>query len=148
MTAASAASLAGVLTAIDRLVEVIERESAALAAGEREPLRRLLDDKRGACRAYEEAVRAMTGTDSDAVDMDDASRRALQPALERLGRASAENRRRLAAAIAAHKRLLDVAATAMRELSASAGGYARSGAPARAAVVSLAPPALSLNRAL
>jgi hypothetical protein len=139
---------AGLLDAIGRLADVIERENAALAAGERAPVRPLLEEKQTACRAYEEAVRALSGNAPNAVGPDDASRAALRRAAERLGRASAENRRRLAAAIAAHKRLFDAVAAAMRESSSPAGAYANTGAPARSAVVSLAPPALSFDRAL
>jgi hypothetical protein len=136
---------ADLLDAIGRLADVIERENAALAAGERAPVRPLLEEKQTACRMYEEAVRALSGNAPDAAGPDDAS---LRRAAERLGRASAENRRRLAAAIAAHKRLFDAVAAAMRESSSPAGVYAKTGAPARSAVVSLAPPALSFDRAL
>jgi hypothetical protein len=94
---------AGLLEAIGRLADVIERENAALAAGSRDPVRPLLEEKRTACLTYEEAVREL----ADPAGADDGSRAALRRAAERLGRASAENRRRLAAAIAAHKRLLD-----------------------------------------
>jgi hypothetical protein len=133
----------GLLDAIGRLADVIERENAALAAGGRDPVRPLLEEKRTACLTYEEAVREL----ADPAGADDGSRAALRRAAERLGRASAENRRRLAAAIAAHKRLLDAVAAAMREQSSSAGAYAKTGAPART-VLSLAPPALSFDRAL
>lgn len=139
---------ANVLAAIDRLVMVIERENAAFAAGQREPVQDLLNEKRNACRDYEEAVRAMFGDDIVDLAIDEASRRALRPEVERLGRAAAENRRRLLANIAAHKRLLEVAAAAIRELTPSASGYARSGASARAAMLPFAPPAVSFDRAL
>src|SRR5512132_530363 len=59
-------SAAGLLDAIGRLADVIERENAALAAGGREAVRPLLEEKRTACRAYEEAVRELSelaGTD-------------------------------------------------------------------------------------
>ena len=139
---------ANVLTAIDRLVMVIERENATFAAGRREPVQGLLDDKRTACRDYEQAVRAMFGDGPVDLAIDEVSRRALRPAVERLGRASAENRRRLAAAIAAHKRLLDTIAMAVRDLTPAAGAYARTGAPSRSSGVSYAPPALSFDQAL
>ena len=136
--------VASLLDAIGGLVEVIERENAALAAGGREAVRPLLQEKRMACRTYEEAVREL----SDRAAADDASRSALCRAAERLGRASAENRRRLAAAIAAHKRLLDTIAMAVRDLTPAAGAYVRSGAPSRSSGVSYAPPALSFDQAL
>ena len=148
MTMLPAASIAGVLAAIDRLATVIERENAAFAAGRREPIEGLLDGKRAACRAYEEAVRAMFASGSDTGGMDEASRRALRPAVERLSRVSAENRRRLLAAIAAHKRLLDVVATTMREMTPSASGYVRGGSPSRGVTSPLAQPAVSFDRAL
>ena len=148
MTMLPAAVIAGMLAAIDRLATVIERENAAFAAGRREPIEGLLDDKRAACRAYEEAVRALFASGTDDVGMDEASRRALRPAVERLSRVSAENRRRLAAAIAAHKRLLDVVATTMREMTPSASGYVRGGASSRGVTSPLAPPAVSFDRAL
>jgi hypothetical protein len=135
---------AGLLEAIGRLADVIERENAALVAGGRDPVRPLLEEKRTACLTYEEAVREL----ADPAGADDGSRAALRQAAERLGLASAENRRRLAAGIAAHKRLLDAVASAMRELSSPTGAYAKTGAPTRTAVVSLAPPALSFDRAL
>jgi hypothetical protein len=144
----STAPAAGVLAAIDRLVTVIECENAALAAGRREPIEGLLDGKRAACHEYEEAVRAMLGNSPIDLSIDDASRRALQSAMERLGRVSAENRRRLVAAIAAHKRLLEIVATTMRELSPSASGYVRNGAPSRGKISPIAPPAVSFDRAL
>lgn len=142
----SAAS--NVLTAIDRLVIVIEQENAAFAAGQREPIQGLLDEKRAACRSYEEAVRAMFGGDLVDRAIDEVSRRALRPAVERLGHATAENRRRLAATIAAHKRLLEVAATAIRDMTPSASGYSRGGAPSRNQMPPSAPPAMSFDRAL
>jgi hypothetical protein len=132
------------LDAIGRLADVIERENAALAAGGRDPVRPFLEEKRTACRAYEGAVREL----SDAAGVDDASRAVLRRAAERLGRALAENRRRLAAAIAAHKRLFDVIAAAVCELAPTTGAYARSGAPSRSSGVSAAPPAVSFDRAL
>ena len=135
---------AGLLDAIGRLADVIERENAALAAGGREPVRPLLEEKRTACRAYEKAVREL----SELAGTDDVSRAALRRAAERLGRASAENRRRLGAAIAAHKRLLDTIAAAVRDLTPATGAYARTGAPSRSSGVSHAPPALSFDRAL
>jgi hypothetical protein len=144
----SAAPSVGVLAAIDRLVTVIERENAAFAAGQREPIEGLLDDKRAACRDYEEAVRAMLGNGPADIGVDEASRRALRPAVERLGHVATENRRRLAAAIAAHKRLLEIVATTMRELSPSASGYVRNGAPSRGKISPVAPPAVSFDRAL
>lgn len=134
---------ASLLDAIGRLTEVIERENAALAAGAREAVRPFLQEKRTACRTYEEAVRELSDRPAN-----DASRAALRRAAERLGRASAENRRRLAAAIAAHKRLLDTIAMAVRDLTPAAGAYARSGAPSRSSGVSYAPPALSFDQAL
>ena len=134
----------GLLDAIGRLADVIERENAALAAGGRETARMLLDEKRTACRAYEVAVREL----SEPAGTDDVSRAAVRRAVERLGRASAENRRRLAAAIAAHKRLLDAIAAAARELTPTTGAYARSGAPWRSWGVSSAPPAVSIDRTL
>jgi hypothetical protein len=139
---------ANVLTAIDRLVMVIERENAAFAAGQREPIHGLLDEKRAACRSYEEAVRAMFGGDLVDRAIDEAFRRALRPAVERLGHATAENRRRLLATIAAHKRLLEVAATAIREMTPSASGYVRSGASSRNRMPPSAPPAMSFDQAL
>jgi hypothetical protein len=147
MTMHSSAA-ANVLTAIDRLVMVIERENAAFTGGQREPIQGLLDEKRAACRDYEEAVRAMFGDDIVDLAIDEASRLALRPAVERLSHATAENRRRLVATIAAHKRLLEVAATAIRELSPSASGYVRSGAPSRNRMPPSAPPAMSFDRAL
>ena len=139
---------ASVLTAIDRLIAVIERENAAFAAGRREPVQGLLDDKRTACRDYEQAVRAMFGDGPVDLAIDEVSRRALRPAVERLGLATAENRRRLVATIAAHKRLLEVAATALREMTPSASGYVRGGVSSRAGTSPLAPPAVSFNQAL
>jgi hypothetical protein len=50
---------AGLLEAIGRLADVIERENAALVAGGRDPVRPLLEEKRTACRTYEEAVREL-----------------------------------------------------------------------------------------
>lgn len=148
MTMLPAPAIGGVLAAIDRLATVIERENASFAAGRREPIEGLLDGKRAACRAYEEAVGAMFASGFDTIGMDEASRRALRPAVERLSRVSAENRRRLAAAIAAHKRLLDVVATTIREMSPCASGYARGGAPSRGVTSPIAPPAVSFDRAL
>jgi hypothetical protein len=133
------------LQAIGRLADVIERENAALAAaGGRETVRVLLEEKRAACGAYELAVREL----SEPAATDDASRAEMRRAAERLGRASAENRRRLAAAIAAHKQLLDAIAAAARELTPTTGAYARNGAPWRSAGVSSAPPAVSVDRTL
>ena len=132
-------SATGLLDAIGRLADVIERENAALAAGGREAVRPLLEEKRTACRAYEEAVREL----SEPAGTDDAARAAVRRAVERLGRVSAENRRRLAAAIAAHKRLLDAIAAAVRELTPATGAYARSGAPWQGLFV--APPAVSID---
>jgi hypothetical protein len=146
MTMLSDAPVARVLAAIGQLVSVIERETAASAAGHREPIHGLLEEKRAACRDYEEAVRAMLGNVD--IDIDEASRRALRPAVERLGHVVTENRRRLAAAIAAHKRLLEIVATTMRELSPSASGYVRNGAPSRGRISPIAPPAVSFDRAL
>lgn len=140
---ASVTPVVSLLDAIGRLAEVIERENAALAAGGREAVRSFLQEKRSACRTYEEAVRELSDCAAD-----DTSRSALRRAAERLGRASAENRRRLAAAIAAHKRLLDTIAMAVRDLSPATGAYARTGAPSRSSAVLHAPPALSFDRAL
>ena len=141
---ASVTPVVRLLDAIGRLAEVIERENAALAAGGREAVRPLLQEKRTACRTYEDAVRELF----DHPAADDASRAALRRAAERLGRASAENRRRLAAAIAAHKRLLDTIAMAVRDLTPAAGAYARTGAPSRSSTVPYAPSSLSFDQAL
>lgn len=88
MTILSAAPLADVLAALDRLATAIERENATLAAGEREQIGALLDGKRAACRDYEEAVETMLGDGRDNLSIDEASRGALQAAVERLGRVS------------------------------------------------------------
>lgn len=148
MTIRSVAPTAGVLAAIDRLVTAIECENAALAAGRGEPIGPLLDGKRAAGLEYEEAVRAMLENVSIDLRIDEASRGALRAAVERLGRVSAENRRRLLAAIGAHKRLLELVATTMREMNPSASGYVRNGAPSRSKISPIAPPAVSFDRAL
>jgi hypothetical protein len=129
------------LTAITALIDVIERENAALIRGDRDDVRLLAEEKRLACRDYEEAAhQPATGTDA-------AKREPMRGALHRLAEVSAENRRRLAAALAAHHRLIQLVAEAVRAQQPAAGGYARGGAPAARARLSAAPPALTFDRA-
>lgn len=130
------------LQAIAALVGVLERENAALKAADRAAVQSLAEEKRLACSRYEEAARAPgAGTEPTTRD-------ALRRALHRLADASAENRRRLAAALAAHHRLMQLIAEAVRAQQPPAGGYARGGAPATRARQSSAPMAFSFDRAL
>lgn len=144
MTAAAPAAAGDqtLLTAVLALIDVLERENAALKAADRDALRLVCDEKRLACRAYEDAA----GTWADAGNA--AAHRWLRPALQRLADASAENRRRLAAALAAHRRLMELIGEALRTRQPSAGGYARGGAPVPRARQGAAPPALGFDRAL
>ena len=137
-------SAAGLLDAIGRLADVIERENAALGG------RRTRGGPAAAGRETD-SLPCLRGGGARAVraaGADDAvARRGCGGRVERLGRVSAENRRRLAAAIAAHKRLLDAIAAAVRELTPTAGAYAAQ-RRARRSGVSLAPPAVSFDRTL
>ncbi|QLH40187.1 MAG: hypothetical protein HWD60_16340 [Defluviicoccus sp.] len=129
-------------TDAERLVHVLERENAALAAHDDTAVARLLAEKQAACAALEDAVRGLPDAG--------ASRLALGALGVRLRRAGAENQRRLSAGIAARKRFLELVAAAVREQNAGAGIYARSGAPAhgRNRGTTVAPSALSFDQSL
>ena len=68
-------------------------------------------------------------------------------ALSGLAEVCAVNRRRLAAALAAHHRLMELVAEAVRARQPGTGAYAARGAPLRARSA-LPPPALGFDRAL
>ena len=137
--------------AVSRLTDVLEQENRALMAGDPDAVRQLGEQKRAACRSYEEAVRALAADPALASGAPaERARAELRAASARLALAAAENERRLAATIAAHKRLLDLVGLAMVSLDPNAGIYASTGAAARgrggAGVVPT--PALSFDRAL
>lgn len=129
------------LTAITTLIDAIERENAALITGNRDDVRLLAEEKRLACRLYEEAAGKW------AIGAGAAKQEPMRRALERLAVVSAENHRRLAAALAAHHRLIQLIAEAVRAQQPATGGYARGGAPAVRARLSAAPQAFSFDRA-
>ena len=140
---------ADLLGTVNRLTGVLEQENRALKAGDPEAVRQLGERKRAACRSYEEAMRALAGDPMLAPGASGA-RAELRAASARLALAAAENQRRLAAAIAAHKRLLDLVGSAMVSLDPNSGIYASTGAAARGrGSAGAAPsPALSFDRAL
>lgn len=141
----NATTAADLLGAVDRLTGVLEQENRALAAGDPEAVRQLGEQKRAACRSYEEAVRALAGDPELALSAPaERARNQLRAATQRLALAAAENQRRLAAAIAAHKRLLDLVGSAMVALDPNSGIYARG----RAGIGAPPPPALRFDRAL
>lgn len=129
------------LTAITTLINVIERENASLIRGDRDSIRLLAEEKRLACGAYEEVARK-------ALNLADAAKREpIRRALHRLAEVSGENRRRLAAALAAHHRLIQLFGEAARAQQPAPGGYARGGTPVTRARLSAAPPAFTFDRA-
>lgn len=151
---ATEAATSALLTLIERLTLVFDRENRALADLDHRAIHALLPEKRAALDAYEDAVKALPGyaprpaqgevrrpSTSPAVH-------ALRRAAERLDRSAEENRRRLAASIEAHRRFLGLFANAARESAPTAGAYGRGGAKGRSGFGSAAPTALSLDRAL
>ena len=139
-----AAGLEALMAAIAALSTLLEQENAALARSDSDALRRLAEDKPRACRAYEEAAAALSAS---AVLREPALRRQIRRALARLAEASAVNRRRLAAALAAHHRLMELVAEALRAREPGTGAYAAGGSLPRARRV-LPPPAFGFDRAL
>ena len=148
------AALAALPGLIERLTDVLDRENRALAARDHRGVHALLPEKRAAIDAYEDAVRTLADPPSSPAEAGAGGRSsvtaaaALRLTAGRLARIAAENRRRLSAAIEAHKQLLGLFATAARECSPAAGRYARDGAKARSGFGSPAPTAFSLDRAL
>ena len=140
-----ALSVAEIVAAMNQLTDVLDRETAALAIHDRAALRALFEEKRLACQAYEDGARALE--DSGMASADPAAGQALRLASECLTRASAENQRRLAAAIAAQQRVLDIIAQAVRQHSSGAATYTNDGGREHPRRVSAAPLALSFNRA-
>lgn len=132
------------LRAITVLTALLDHENDALARADRGALRRLAADKPCACRAYEEAAAALSDT---AALLEPALRTRLHRGLTRLAEVSAVNRRRLAAALAAHHRLMELVAEALRARQPGAGVYAAGGATPRARS-SLPPLALGFDREL
>jgi hypothetical protein len=108
---------------------------------------RLLPEKQAACEGFEDVLRRLTEAGGTAA-ASGAARLHLAALRERLRRAADENQRRLQAGIAARKRFLDLIAAAVRAHDAGAGTYARSGAAARPRGTTVAPSALSFDRAL
>lgn len=129
------------LTSITALIDVIERENAALIRGDRNNVQLLAEEKRLACGHYEEAAREF-GEGADA-----GQREPMRRALHRLADVTTENRRRLAAALAAHHRLIQLISEAVRAQQPAPGGYARGGTPVARARLSAAPPAFTFDRA-
>jgi hypothetical protein len=130
------------LAAIGALDLVLAKENAALSKGDREGVRALAEEKRLACRGYEEAAR------TPPTGLDKAMRERLRQAMRRLTDTSAENRRRLSAALAAHHRLMQLVAEAVREQQPGPTLYTRGGpSPARVRRPT-PPPAFSFDRAL
>lgn len=146
-TPAAAPSPAALLADTERLVQVLEAENRALAAHDEAAVRALLSEKQAACAAFEDVMRRLADAGAKPVGSTPA-RLQLATLGERLRRASAENQRRLTAGIAARKRFLDMIAEAVRSQDGGAGTYARSGAPARPRGTTIAPSALSFDRAL
>jgi hypothetical protein len=130
------------LTAIGALDLVLSKENAALNNGDRESVRALAEEKRLACRDYEEAAR------TPPTAMDKAMRERLRRAMRKLAETSAENRRRLSAALAAHHRLMQLIADAMREQQPGPALYTRGGPSAARVRRPTPPPAFSFDRAL
>ena len=145
MTAAPAPSGEALLAAVVALTRLLEQENSALAATDRGGVRQLADEKQRACQACEDAARALR---AGAALLDPAERRRLAPALARLADVSAVNRRRLAAALAAHRRLMELVAEALRTRGPAPAGYASGGASPLRAQASMSPPALRFDRAL
>lgn len=144
MTAApsSAKDADGLLNAIQALELVLGKENAALSKGDRDGVRALAEEKRVACRAYEDAAR----TPPTAVDKAMGER--LRQSMRRLAETSTENRRRLSAALAAHHRLMQLIAEALREQQPGPVVYARGGASAVRTRRTTPPPAFTFDRAL
>ena len=130
------------LDAILKLSRLLEQENAALRQGDRGAIRALAEEKRLTCQAYEDAAAAAGEVSAGAM------RERLRQAIQRLAETSAENRRRLAAGLAAHHRLMQVIAEALREQQPVQPGYAHGGRPAGRARQASPPPAFSFNKAL
>ena len=145
MTAAPAATGETLLAAIAVLTDLLDQENRALATADRDGLRRLADEKHRACRTCEDAARALQ---EDATVLDQGIRHRLRPALARLADVSAVNRRRLAAALAAHRRLMELVADALRTRQPTPSAYAAGGGSPARTRLSVPPPALGFDRAL
>lgn len=133
------------LAAVAVLTGLLEQENDALAATDRDGVRQLTAEKQRACRVCEDAAQALR---ADAAMRDPGLHRRLQPALARLADVSAVNRRRLAAALAAHRRLMELVADALRTRGPAPAAYASGGASAARARLSMPPPALQFDQAL
>lgn len=132
------------MAAITALATLLEQENAALARSDSDALRRLAEDKPRACRAYEEAATALSAS---AALLGPARRAEVRRALTGLAGIAAVNRRRLAAALAAHHRLMELVAEALRAREPGTGAYAAGGSLPRARRA-LPPPAFGFDRAL
>lgn len=130
------------LGAIGALDLILSKENQALSKGDREAVRALAEEKRMACRSYEEAAR------TPPTALDKAMRERLRQSMRRLADTSAENRRRLSAALAAHHRLMQLVADALREQQPGPALYTRGGPSAARVRRPTPPPAFSFDRAL
>ena len=122
--------MADLLGTVNRLTEVLEQENRALKAGDPEAVRQLGRAEAGSLPQLRRGDARAGGGPSAGAGASGA-RAELRAASARLALAAAENQRRLAAAIAAHKRLLELVGAAMVSLDPNAGIYASTGAAAR-----------------
>lgn len=145
MSAAPASAGEALLAAVAALTGLLEQENDALAKADRERVRQLADAKHKACGACEDAARVLR---AGAAVPDPRLRQRLRPALVRLADVSTVNRRRLAAALAAHRRLMELVAEALRTCGPAPAAYAPGGASAGRAGLAMPPPALQFDEAL
>lgn len=132
------------LPVVLRLIDVLDRENAALASGDRNAIPDLALEKRLACRAWEEAAASLAEAAGEG-GLDAGRHRTLHAMLHRLDQTSRENQRRLSAMLAAHERVMEIIAAAVRAADPAVKGYARNGAPMRRGPLAVAPRAVSYN---
>jgi hypothetical protein len=132
--ATGAAEQARQLAAIsERLRELLDRETAALAERRIGDLADGQAAKRALIESYAAAARAFAAASPEAQALPAPARAGLRAQAERLAGAAAANAKALQAAMRVNEQVLQAVVAAVGERSTPAAGYTRRGAPPRAA---------------
>ncbi|MFC1674116.1 hypothetical protein ACFL12_08310 [Pseudomonadota bacterium] len=110
------------------LIEILERENAALALGQHASVADLIEQKTKLSRAYEIRVLGMAQADEDYTEVEPALLEALKQQGERLNELMEVNARELSIGIDTSRRFMEVLSQSVKNATPTAGTYGANGA--------------------
>lgn len=120
-----------VILITERLIDVLERENAALKARRNVDLHELLDDKVTLSRVYETRMQFFNQNPDALVNADPELRDKLRKMAAQISGLLADNAEMLKTAITANRRVVDMIAEAVKNVAPGAGTYGANGMTGR-----------------